>query len=56
MGKCDPHSLENCGHFELKLKLLALKGDLMCWKISPMGHAVEAVIIKLEHSHCERAN
>lgn len=46
----------NCGHFKLKLKLLALKWYLICWKMSPLGHAVEAVIFKLKLSHCARVN
>lgn len=44
----------NCGHFELKLKLLALTWDLIHGEISPLGHAVAAVILKLELSHYER--
>lgn len=44
----------NCGHFKLKLKLLALTWALIHGEISPLGHAVEAVILKLELSHYER--
>lgn len=43
-----------CGHFQLKLKSLSLTWDLIHGEISPLGHAVAAVILKLELSHYER--
>lgn len=44
----------NYGHFELQLKSLSLTWDLIHGKISPLGHSVAAVILKLELSHYER--